>query len=78
MGRFGRGNGGGTFSTGNHDGASAAQEGRPSNISEKDYRALQERARKASPELDNMFSDESVRRARLGTASYHAAERGEN
>lgn len=42
----------------------------PSTVSDKDWRDMQARARKADPRLADSFSAESVRRAKAGAEQY--------
>lgn len=62
----------------NSDGASSLWEGPPSNISKADWRKLQDRYLETNPAAKNLFSDHSVRQAKLGAQVHDAAERGEN
>ncbi len=66
---------GGTFSTPNNDGASAKSEGQPNTISAKEFRRLQEAARKDAPPV---MSAEGIRRSQQGAKTADAARRGEN
>lgn len=42
----------------------------PSTVSNKDWRSLQDRARKADPRLADTFSKESARRGHQGAEQY--------
>jgi hypothetical protein len=50
----------------------------PNTISDKDWRSIQDRARKANPKLDDTLSTEATARRIAGSQQLDAAKRGRN
>lgn len=50
----------------------------PNTISDKDWRKIQDAARKANPKLDDIFSDEATARRLASSKRFNAAKDGRN